>query len=105
MLSKFTDFLSSIGMMLVGVFLLFFSSVYFASDHHFSFAQLPTSGKRSNVGGDIVLENLPPSKPSVPLLKAGTNVCGMWRLSGPLILLLILWFETLGLEKKNLLSS
>lgn len=74
MLSKFTDFLSSIGMMLVGVFLLFFSSVYFASDHHFSFAQLPTSGKRSNVGGDITLENLPPSKPSVPLLKAGGGV-------------------------------
>jgi D-alanyl-D-alanine endopeptidase (penicillin-binding protein 7) len=69
MLSKFTDFLSSIGMMLAGVFLLFFSSVYFASDHKLSFAQLPSSGKRVEVGGDISVSNLPVSKPTVPLRK------------------------------------
>ena len=67
MLSKFTDFLSSIGMMLAGVFLLFFSSVYFGVDHNISFAQFPSSGKRQAVGGDIQIENLPISRPSVPL--------------------------------------
>lgn len=69
MLSKFTDFLSSIGMMLAGVFLLFFSTVYFGVHSDVSFAQLPTSGKRTPVGGDVVVENLPASRPSVPLKK------------------------------------
>lgn len=69
MLSKFTDFLSSIGMMLAGVFLLFFSTVYFGVRADVSFAQLPTSGKRAPVGGDVAIENLPASRPSVPLKK------------------------------------
>ncbi len=57
-------------MMLAGVFLLFFSSVYFASDQKLSFLQLPTSGKRmAVVGGDISIDNLPVSKPVVPLSK------------------------------------
>lgn len=70
MSTKITDFLSSFGIMLAGVFLLFFSSVYFASDKSLSFLQLPTSGKRTTmVGGDISLDNLPVSKPIVPLAK------------------------------------
>lgn len=73
MLSKFTDFLSSIGMMLAGVFLLFFSSVYFETNHNFSFAQLPSSGKRAPVGGDITIENLPASRPTVPLKKSAES--------------------------------
>lgn len=55
--------------MLAGVFLLFFSSVYFASGNNFSFLQFPASGKRTQTGGDIYLENLPLSKPAVPLAK------------------------------------
>ncbi len=69
MSNKVTDFLSSFGMMLAGIFLLFFSSVYFASGNNFSFLQFPTSGKRAMAGGDIYLENLPLSKPAVPLAK------------------------------------
>ncbi len=71
--SKFTDFLSSFGMMLAGVLLLFFSSVYFSSDHNFSFLKFPASGNRTQVGGDISSENLPVSKPTVPLRVAGAN--------------------------------
>ena len=70
MSTKITDFLSSFGMMLAGVFLLFFSSVYFSSDKNLSFLHLPTSGKRTaTVGGDIAIDNLPVSKPIVPLPK------------------------------------
>ncbi len=69
MLSKFSDFLSSIGVMLAGIFLLFFSSVYFASADTPSFLQFPTSGKRAQVAQGAALENLPTSKPAVPLLK------------------------------------
>ena len=68
-MQKFSDFLSSFGIMLVGVLLLFFSSVYFASGNRFSFLQFPTSGKRTVVGGDVYSDNLPASKPAVPLAK------------------------------------
>jgi D-alanyl-D-alanine endopeptidase (penicillin-binding protein 7) len=74
MLSRFTEFLSSIGIMLAGVFLLFFSTVYFGVNSDVSFAQLPTSGKRAPVGGDIAIENLPSSRPSVPLKKSSAEV-------------------------------
>ena len=56
--------------MLAGVFLLFFSSVYFASGSNFSFLQFPTSGKRAQASGDIYLEKLPTSKSAVPLEKS-----------------------------------
>ncbi len=69
MLSKFKDFLSSFGMMLAGVLLLFFSSIYFGSGQKLSFLQFPTSGKRAAVGGDVNLGSLPISKPTVPLAK------------------------------------
>ncbi len=82
-MQKFVDFLSSFGIMLIGVFLLFFSSVYFASGNNFSpngplwgSPQFPTSGKRAAVGGDIYLENLPVSKPTVPLAKEKINFSG-----------------------------
>ncbi len=68
-MQKFSDFLSSFGIMLIGVFLLFFSSVYFASGNNFSFLKFPASGKRSAVGGDVYPDNLPISKPAVPLAK------------------------------------
>ncbi|TSC83763.1 MAG: D-alanyl-D-alanine carboxypeptidase family protein [Parcubacteria group bacterium Gr01-1014_13] len=62
--------------MLVGVFLLFFSSIYFASEDKFSFFQFPTSGKRMPVGGDVYLDNLPVSKPAIPLAKDKGNFSG-----------------------------
>ena len=66
---KLVNFLSSFGMMLAGVFLLFFSSIYFASGSDVSFLQFPASGKRVSVGGDISLDNFPVSRPAVPLAK------------------------------------
>lgn len=76
MSNKITDFLSSFGIMLAGVFLLFFSSVYFSSGNNFSFLQFPTSGKRAQASGDIYLEKLPVSKPAVPLEKSKTVFSG-----------------------------
>lgn len=74
--SKLVNFLSSFGMMLGGVFLLFFSSVYFASGSNVSFLQFPSSlpvgqavGQRAEAGGDIYFDNLPSSRPAVPLAK------------------------------------
>lgn len=74
--NKITDFLSSFGIMLAGVFLLFFSSVYFASGNNFSFIKFPISGKRAAAAGDIYLENLPLSKPTMPLAKGKDNFSG-----------------------------
>lgn len=73
MSTRFKDFLSSFGMMLAGVLLLFFSSVYFGSDQPLSFSSFPLSGKRAPVGGDIYVESLPISRPVVPLPKDGRN--------------------------------
>ena len=74
--SKLANFLSSFGMMLAGVLLLFFSSVYFAAGSGVSankppldFLQFPNSGKRTAAGGDIYFDNLPNSRPAAPLLK------------------------------------
>lgn len=75
-MKRFIDFISSFGVMLVGVFLLFFSSVYFASGSNFSFLQFPSSGKRAEVGGDVYLDNLPASKPAMPLQKDKENFSG-----------------------------
>lgn len=62
--------------MLAGVLLLFFSSVFFAPGNNLSFLKFPASlpagqagGKRVMAGGDVYLENLPASKPAVPLAK------------------------------------
>src|SRR5438552_18741015 len=76
MLSKFKDFLSSFGMMLAGVFLLFFSSVYFGSSQRVLFLQFPASGKRAAVGGDVYVNSLPISKPAVPLPKNNESFTG-----------------------------
>lgn len=75
MSSKLSDFLSSFGMMLAGVLLLFFSTVYFSPERNFGFSKFPASGERERVlvGGDIYPENLPVSKPTVPLLNTGAN--------------------------------
>lgn len=71
MSSKLSDFLSSFGMMLAGVLLLFFSTVYFSSERNFSFLKFPSSGNRALAGGDISAESLPKAKPTVPLIKDG----------------------------------
>ena len=67
--NRLVNFLSSFGMMLAGVFLLFFSSVYFASGRDVSFLQFPASGKRTEIGGDISFGNFPNSRPTAPLAK------------------------------------
>ncbi len=69
MKSKLIDFLSSFGIMLAGIFLLFFSSVYVVSGSDVSFLQFPASGKRTEVGGDISFGNFPNSRPAAPLAK------------------------------------
>jgi D-alanyl-D-alanine endopeptidase (penicillin-binding protein 7) len=69
MSQKVIDFLSSIGMMVLGIGLLFFSSVTFtARPVHTLVATFPTSQVRPLVhGGDEVPVSLPVSRPSVPL--------------------------------------
>jgi D-alanyl-D-alanine endopeptidase (penicillin-binding protein 7) len=78
MIEKYKDFLSSFGIMLAGVFLLFFSSLYFGSEKKLSFARFPISDKRTVEGGDVYPQNLPISKPSIPLfnkrIDAGTDI-------------------------------
>lgn len=74
--NRLVNFLSSFGMMLGGVFLLFFSSVYFASGSDVSFLQFPASGKRTEAGGDISFYNFPNSRPAVPLAKNKHNFSG-----------------------------
>ncbi|MEK7131452.1 MAG: hypothetical protein AAB797_01800 [Patescibacteria group bacterium] len=83
MSNKIIDFLSSFGIMLAGILLLFFSSVYFYSENNFTFLQFPASGKRAaaNAGqaaaaGSVYLENLPVSKPAAPLAKGKENFSG-----------------------------
>ena len=67
---KLKDFLSSFGMMLAGVLLLFFSSVFVSSDKKLDFLHFPTSGKRLvQVGGDVTPDNLPKSRPVKPVAK------------------------------------
>ena len=76
MKKKFLEFLYSFGVMLAGVFLLFFSSVYFSSGSNFSFLQFPTSGKRAQASGDVYFENFPSSKPAAPLAKNSADFSG-----------------------------
>jgi len=66
MTKKVFDFLSSFGMMLIGVCLLFIFSVSF---YKTTDAHLPKSGERSWFGGDIENHVLPVSHPAVPLAK------------------------------------
>ncbi len=67
---KLKDFLSSFGIMLAGVLLLFFSSIFVASDNKLAVLQFPASGRRvAQVGGDITPDNLPKSKPIKPVAR------------------------------------
>lgn len=76
MSNKVTDFLSSFGIMLAGVFLLFFSSVYFSSSNKHAFLQFPVSGQRTPVGEQKQPAVLPVSKPAEPLAKDKNNFVG-----------------------------
>ncbi len=69
--SRWSNFLSSFGMMLIGVVLLFVGSIKFTARPVQSFvARLPVSHPRNAVvGGDVQYVVLPVSKPTVPLAK------------------------------------
>lgn len=75
MSQKVIDFLSSVGIMVFGVGLLFFSSVTLTSNpvHNFV-SNLPTSNVRpfAEVGGDVAAV-LPSSRPAIPLLRTSTE--------------------------------
>lgn len=69
------NFLSSFGVMVLGVGLLFFGSVYFGSNMANSPKQFPASKPRllsQEIGGDKVTE-FPASKPRVPVSKNGAE--------------------------------
>lgn len=72
---KLADFLSSVGMMIIGVGLLFFSSVTFTSKPVQSFVkELPVSQVAPfRAGGDIQSATLPVSRPAVPIAKASVE--------------------------------
>lgn len=71
MTKKVFDFFSSFGIMLAGLSLLFVSSVSFYKTSGVSF---PRSGERELVGGDIEVQTLPISHPSVPLKKGDAKI-------------------------------
>lgn len=75
MSKKLFDFISSFGMMLVGVFLLFASTVSFSPAGR-QWLKLPASNPRQLIGGDAIAENLPVSHPSVPLQNNKDNFIG-----------------------------
>jgi D-alanyl-D-alanine endopeptidase (penicillin-binding protein 7) len=66
MTKKVFDFLSSFGMMLAGVCLVFIFSVSFYKTNNI---KLPQSGERNWLGGDVEQHILPVSHPAVPLAK------------------------------------
>lgn len=68
MSQKITDFLSSFGMMLAGVILLFAGSVTLTcGSFNAARLQFPCAGPRAVSGGDAVNIDLPPARPTVPL--------------------------------------
>lgn len=75
MSAKFSIFFSSFGIMLAGVFLLFASTVSFSAPRR-DFIPFPASGARIKGGGDIIVGDLPVSKPAVPLLKDKSQYSG-----------------------------
>lgn len=72
MSKKLFDFLSSFGMMLAGVGLLFFSTLFFTKISHptaQSVLYFPKSNPRAQLGGDLPAQTVPVSRPRVPLKK------------------------------------
>ncbi len=68
MSEKLFNFLSSFGIMLIGVVLLFVGSVSFEIKKNPQFLAFPQSQARAlSVGGDIEAANLPKAKPTIPL--------------------------------------
>lgn len=75
MSQKVIDFLSSVGMMVLGVGLLFFNSVSFtAAPAHTLVSELPVARVRPIViGGDVETVSLPVSRPVVPLPREASS--------------------------------
>lgn len=70
MSQKITDFLSSVGMMIIGVGLLFFSSVTLTAKPVQNFvSNLSEPGLRLFTGGDYKVPSLPVSRPLLPMLR------------------------------------
>ena len=73
MSEKMFNFLSSFGLMLAGVVLLFVGSVSFEIKRDSQFLAFPKAGPRTQIGGDISPVNLPKARPTIPLSKDGQN--------------------------------
>lgn len=78
MKTGFSDILSSYGMMLFGIIMLFFSSVIFPAENNYSFFMFPASGKNlRGAGGDLSAEILPVSHPAAPIAKNKGEYAGL----------------------------
>ncbi|MCX6781946.1 MAG: serine hydrolase [Candidatus Magasanikbacteria bacterium] len=73
MTKKVFDFISSFGLMILGVGLLFAFTVSFAPAQKQCQYRFPKSHPREQFGGDLERQNLPPSRPTVPLAKNDSN--------------------------------
>ncbi|KKU27144.1 MAG: hypothetical protein UX39_C0004G0022 [Candidatus Magasanikbacteria bacterium GW2011_GWA2_46_17] len=73
MSSKLFDFLSSFGIMILGIVLLFAGSVTFEPAKTFPWIKLPVAGSRTLIDEELLLESLPLSRPMVPMRKAGSK--------------------------------
>lgn len=73
MTKKVFDFLSSFGLMILGVGLLFAFTVSFTPTQKQCQYRFPKSHPREQFGGDLERQNLPPSRPTVPLSKNNSD--------------------------------
>ncbi|MFA7654064.1 MAG: serine hydrolase [Candidatus Magasanikbacteria bacterium] len=70
MSQKLFNFVSSFGLMLIGVVLLFVGSISVEIKNNSQFLAFPQSGPRVQIGGDVTLAVLPKAKPTIPLSKS-----------------------------------
>lgn len=77
---KIKNFFFSYGLITLGVFFLFTSSVSFTSPNK-NIIRFPPAGARPPLGGDTVPEILPPSRPVVPLAAGAGEYAGQFTAS------------------------
>jgi len=61
------EFLSSVGMVIAGIFLLLFCTISFSFTGDSAAKKFPRSNPRADVGGDVAAENTMLQRPSLPL--------------------------------------